>query len=279
MSSVSSVARTPYATAATPRRYTRRRGRTERALRATLDHGLPWFSLALGFVLWELVGQARWFTFVPPFSQVLAAFESLLRSGRLNALGTTLQSLSIGFGLALVLGIGTGVAMARNRLIEYVLDPYIDAFMTIPSSALIPLYLVLFGLGAETRVVVVFMHAYFVIVVNTLAGARAAEASLLEMARAFGARETELIKKVVMPAAFPLVLTGVRVGFGRGIRGIINGETILASVGIGQLLIRYGRTFQVDYVYSIVLTIVVLAVAGTTVIALLERHATRWQKS
>jgi NitT/TauT family transport system permease protein len=225
-----------------------------------------------------VVGRAGLFTFLPPISGIMEAFWSLYTAGRLDALGTTVQTLLIGFGLSLVLGLATGIAMARSRLIEYVLDPYIDAFMTIPSSALIPLYLVLFGLGAETRVVVVFMHAYFVIVVNTIAGARAADPTMIEMARSFGARELTVIRQVVWPAALPLVLTGIRLGLGRGIRGVINAETILASVGIGQLLIRYGRTFQMEQLYSVVLTIVLLSVLGTTAIALIERSTTRWQR-
>ena len=106
----------------------------------------------------QVVGRAGWYTFLPPFSGVLTAFGELITSGRIWAIRLTLESLSIGFGLSLVLGIITGIAMARSPLLEYVLDPWIDAFMTIPSSALIPLYLILFGLGPETRVVIVFMH-------------------------------------------------------------------------------------------------------------------------
>lgn len=247
--------------------------------RLLLGPGLPWISFGAGLLLWEAVGRAGWYGFLPPFSAVLAAFAELIASGRIWAIRLTLESLAIGFGLSLVLGIVTGVAMARSRLLEYVLDPWIDAFMTIPSSALIPLYLILFGLGAETRVVIVFMHAYFVVVINTLAGARAVDPHLVEMARAFGAREGEMIRKIVLPSALPLVLTGVRLGFGRAVRGIINGETILASVGIGQLLIRYGRSFQMESLYAVVLTIIILAVAGTTLVGVLERRLTRWQKA
>ena len=253
--------------------------RLRRSALAMLDQTLPWLSLGVGLLLWETLGRAEVFSFLPPVSAILETLWTLFRTGRLDALGTTLQTLAIGFGLSVALGLATGIAMARSRTIEYVLDPYIDAFMTIPSSALIPLYLVIFGLGAETRVVVVFMHAYFVIVVNTLAGARAVDATFVEMARSFGARETALIRQVVWPAAFPLVLTGIRLGLGRGIRGVINAETILASVGIGQLLIRYGRTFQMESLYSIVLTIVLLSVIGTTALGVIERGATRWQRA
>lgn len=278
MSAAPSVSRGAVGGVGSPVRF-RRRGRLGRATRILSDQGLPWLSLAIGLALWEVLGQARAFSFLPPLSDVLLALRDLWVSGRLNALGATLQAFGIGFAVSLVLGIATGIAMARNRLVEYVLDPYIDAFMTIPSSALIPLYLVLFGLGTETRVVVVFMHAYFVVVVNTIAGARSVDQNLVEMARAFGAREGDLIRKIVLPSAFPLLLTGVRLGFGRGVRGIINGETILASVGIGQLLIRYGRSFQMENLYAVVLTIVLLAVIGTTAVGLIERSTTRWQKT
>ncbi|MCC6177091.1 MAG: ABC transporter permease [Chloroflexi bacterium] len=250
-----------------------------RVRRVVLGPLLPWLSFGVGLIVWEIVGRAGWYSFMPPLSGVLEAFVELFTSGRILSIRLTLESLTIGFVLSLVLGIGTGLAMARSRLVEYVLDPYIDAFMTIPSSALIPLYLILFGLGAETRVVIVFMHAYFIVVINTLAGARAVDVHLVEMARAFGASEKELIRKIVLPSALPLVLTGVRLGFGRAVRGIINGETILASVGIGQLLIRYGRSFQMEALYAVVLTIILIAVIGTTLVGLLERRFTRWQKA
>ncbi len=250
-----------------------------RTLRGLLDQALPWISLAIGLIVWEVVGQTGAFSFLPPVSAVLAAFWTMATTGRLDALGVTLQSLAIGYALSVALGVATGVVMARNRLVQYVLDPYIDAFMTIPSSALIPVYLVIFGLGAEARVAVVFMHTYFVIVVNTVAGAKAVDANLVEMARAFGAREGTLLRKVVLPAALPLLVTGLRLGFGRAVRGIINAETILASVGIGQLLIRYGRTFQMENLYSTVLVIVIVAVVGTTAIGFVERSSTRWQRA
>ncbi len=250
-----------------------------RTLRGLLDQALPWISLAIGLIVWEVVGQTGAFSFLPPVSAVLAAFWTMATTGKLDALGVTLQSLAIGYALSVALGVATGVVMARNRLVQYVLDPYIDAFMTIPSSALIPVYLVIFGLGAEARVAVVFMHTYFVIVVNTVAGAKAIDSNLVEMARAFGAREGALLRKVVLPAALPLLVTGLRLGFGRAVRGIINAETILASVGIGQLLIRYGRTFQMENLYSTVLVIVIVAVVGTTAIGFVERSSTRWQRA
>ena len=254
-------------------------GPLARVQRFLLGSALPWLALGVGLLVWEAVGQAGWYTFLPPFSGVLGAFSDLITSGRIWAIRLTLESLAMGFGLSLVLGMVTGIAMARSALLEYVLDPWVDAFMTIPSSALIPLYLILFGLGTETRVVIVFMHAYFVVVINTLAGARAVDAHLIEMARAFGAREGEIIRKIVLPSALPLVLTGIRLGFGRAVRGIINGETILASVGIGQLLIRYGRSFQMESLYAVVLTIVIMAVIGTTLVGYLEKRLTRWQKA
>ncbi len=266
----------PAAPAVVPRP---KRRQVRRVLRGARDQALPWISLGVGLVVWEIVGRSGVFPFVPAVSDVAGAWLVMLRRGQLDALGSTLQALAIGFAASLVLGIATGIAMARNQLVEYVLDPYIDAFMTIPSSALIPIYLVLFGLGTETRVVVVFMHAYFVVVVNTVAGARGVEENMLEMARSFGANESALIRKVVVPAALPIVITGIRLGLGRAIRGVINGETILASVGIGQLLIRYGRTFQMDYLYGVVMTIVLLSVLGTTAIGLLERSVTRWQRT
>lgn len=235
-------------------------------------------SLAVAAIVWEAVGRAGTFAFVPPFSAVIEALVELIGSGRLGVLGTSLQSLAIGFGAALVLGIPLGLAMARSRTLAYVAGPYVNAMLSLPTSALVPLFMILFGLGAETRVAVVFVYSFFVIVVNAQAGAQGTDPAFVEMARSFGAREPDVVRRVVLPSALPLLLAGIRVGVGRAIRGMVNGEAIISVVGIGALVMRYGRTFQMESLYAVILVIVSLSLVANGALLALERRLLRWQR-
>lgn len=234
-------------------------------------------SLGITALIWEAVGRAAIFNFLPPLSEVVTAFVDIVRSGRLAMLAVSLQSLATGFGLALVLGIPLGVLMARSAALRYLVGPYVNLMLSLPTSALVPVFMIVFGLGAETRVVVIFVYSFFIIVVNAEAGARGTDPAYLEMARSFGASERDILRRIVLPSALPLLLAGVRVGIGRAVRGMVNGEAIIAVVGIGALVIRYGRSFQMDYLYAVILVIVGLSLAANGLVQVFERRALRWQ--
>ena len=247
-------------------------------LRKWLMARLQWFSVLGLIIILEVIGRLGFSRVIPPFSDVVRNLVDLARTGKLDTITLSFQALGIGFGLALICGLGLAIATTTWKTLDYVVEPYINAFMSMPTSALIPVLMIIFGLGQTTRIVVVFIYAFFVIVVNTQAGLRQIAPNLAEMARAFGARGPRYLRMVTVPAALPLMLAGIRLGISRALKGMVNSETIISVTGIGALIIRYGRTFDVVGVYSILLLVIVLAVMATGLIQMVENRTLRWEQ-
>jgi len=247
-------------------------------LRKWLMARLQWFSVLGLIIILEVIGRLGFSRVIPPFSDVVRNLVDLARTGKLDTITLSFQALGIGFGLALICGLGLAIATTTWKTLDYVVEPYINAFMSMPTSALIPVLMIIFGLGQTTRIVVVFIYAFFVIVVNTQAGLRQIDPNLAEMARAFGARGPRYLRMVTVPAALPLMLAGIRLGISRALKGMVNSETIISVTGIGALIIRYGRTFDVVGVYSILLLVIVLAVMATGLIQMVENRTLRWEQ-
>jgi NitT/TauT family transport system permease protein len=229
-------------------------------------------SAAVLLVAWEAIGQLWDFPYLPPVSQVLSALWLLLADGTiLRALSQTLLALVIGLVAAIVVGIGIGTAMGLSKTMRLALGPYVDALMSAPMTAFVPLFMLLFGLGIETRVIVVFIFAFLPIVVNTQAGMLAAREDLIEMARSFGASRTEIFWKVRLPMSYDHIAAGLRIGMARGVEGNITGEVLIAAVGIGALVTQFGRAFTTDRLFAVVIVIVCLSFAASKLTHILCR--------
>ena len=158
----------------------------------------------------------------------------------------SLQVLALGLSVALILGIALGLLMGRYRLAEYLLDPYVYAFDATPRVALIPLLLLWFGLGTSSKIAIVFLSGLFPVLMNTFSGVRTVSAQLVEVGRAYGAGEGKLFTKIIVPAALPFIMAGIRLAIGRALIGIITAEMFAAVTGIGALLIRYSSALATD---------------------------------
>jgi NitT/TauT family transport system permease protein len=174
-------------------------------------------SLAL---LWEISGRIMDSTLIPPLSHIAVAWWKLLSSGKLlSNIGLSLTTLAIGFLLAALCGVVLGLLMGRFRAVEHFLDLYVNALMSAPTTAFVPVLILWFGLGIESRIAVVFLFAVFVIIINTMTGVKQVDGVLVEMARSFGAKEREVFFKIILPAALPAIMAGVRLGMGRAVKG------------------------------------------------------------
>lgn len=232
-------------------------------------------TLALG---WEILGRSLESILIPPLSQIVRAWVHLLKNGSLlENLLMSLGTLVAGFLLAAVLGVLIGVLMGRFRAVEYFLDLYVNALMAAPSIAFIPVLLLWFGLGVQSRIAVVFLFAFFVIAINTQTGVKCVDPTLLEMARAFGARERELFLKVELPAALPMIMAGMRLGMGRAVKGMVNGEVLIALTGIGGMIMQYGSAFATDALYALIFTILAVALLTMKLVETVDRRLTGWK--
>jgi NitT/TauT family transport system permease protein len=236
-------------------------------------------SLLAGAAIWELVGRAWRLSFLPPLSRVLATALDLIASGQIAShLAASLASLAVGYGLAVAGGITLGLLLGRYRWAELIAAPYINAFLAAPKLVFVPILYTVFGLGRGVQVAVIFLNAFFIIVVNTAAGIRTVDASCIEMARVFGADQGQLFRKVLLPGALPLTMAGLRLGIGRAVKGMISGELIVTLFGLGALLRKYGTRFDSAGVFAIILVVVSVALLCTLLVQALERRVTAWME-
>lgn len=248
------------------------------ALRWPVGAGRPQaISLLAGMAGWEILGRLLDFSFLPPFSVVLRASWELIVTGEiLGNLSASLVSLVVGYGLAAVLGLTVGALMGRYRRVEYLLDVYLNAFLASPTLIWVPILFAFFGVSRLSQVAVVFLYSFWLITANTLTGIRTVDESLLEMARSFGANERQLFWKIMLPGALPLIMAGLRIGMGRAVKGMINGEMFIALIGLGALIKTYGSRFDAAKVLGILIVIIAVAVITTSVVQAVDRRATRW---
>lgn len=238
------------------------------------------FALGAGVVAWEIAGRLVHFSFLPPFSNVVLAAAQLIASGQiLEYLASSLVALFIGYALAVVCGVTLGLLMGRYRRVEYALDLYINAMLATPKIALVPVLFAIFGVSRWVQVVVIFLSSFFIIVVNTMSAIRTVDPMYLEMARSFGASERQLVRKVLLPGALPLTMAGLRLGMGRAVRGMINGEMYIALFGLGALLRTYGNRFDAERVLAVLLIVIAVALVCTSSVQTIGRHFTKWMDS
>jgi NitT/TauT family transport system permease protein len=189
------------------------------------------------------------------------------------------QELIYGFGLSIVIGLPVGILMGWYKHLSQALDPFVTFFYTIPRIALTPLLIIWFGIGINSKIAIVFLGAIFAILINTAAGVRALDPAILKAARSFGASDTQLFRTVVLPGSVPFILTGLRLGLGHAITGVVVGELIAAQAGVGLMMATAGATFQTSKVF---VGLVIFATAGlilTGVIRKIEDRFQSWKPS
>jgi len=228
--------------------------------------------------LWEIAGRIMDSTLIPPLSHIGTAWWKLLVSGKLAAnLTTSLGTLAAGFFLAATIGILIGLLMGRFRAVEHFLDLYVNALMSAPAIAFVPVLIMWFGLGVESRIAVVFLFAVFVIIINTMTGVKQVDSVLVEMARSFGAKEKEIFFKIILPAAMPAIMAGVRLGMGRAVKGMVTAEMLLTLTGVGAMIMQYGSAFATDSLFAVILTILLVAILTMRAVQWLDRRMTGWK--
>jgi NitT/TauT family transport system permease protein len=231
------------------------------------------FSLVIWFILWELIGQAKFSSIVPPFSSVITAAVTIVPTEKFNkAVLISLRSFAAGMAFALIIGIPIGVLMARVAGLGKILGMWVNIFVSAPISALVPILMTLVGIGETTVVVTVFLFAVFVIILDTQVGVTQADRSLLEMARCFGATSYQLYTKILLLSALPEILAGVRLAAIRGVKGVVIGQLLIAILGVGELFELYSQNFLMEEFWALVTIVFMFAFAVSEAIAFLERR-------
>lgn len=237
-------------------------------------------SLAVWFVVWELIGRAELSTIVPPFSKVIAAAFTIIPTEKFEAAAIiSLRSFGIGMAAAIIVGIPIGVLMARVRGAARILGMWVNIFVSAPISALVPLLMAVVGIGETTVFVTVFLFAVFVIILDTQVGVTRADRSLVEMARSFGAKRHQIYAKVLLLSALPEILAGLRLAAIRGVKGVVIGQLLVAVIGVGELFELYSQHFLMEEFWALVIVVFLFAFAVSEAIAALERRVEYYASS
>jgi NitT/TauT family transport system permease protein len=242
----------------------------------------PLTTLVVILAAWEILARTvltnRLF-FAPPTEVALAALR-LWRTGELqHHIAVSFSELIYGVLLAIVIGTLIGVLVGISQRVQAYTEIYITALYATPLVAVAPLIILWLGIGIASKIAVVFLTAVFPILINTIAGVRATEALLIEVAQSFCATRAQIITKVTLPSAVPFILTGIRLGIGRGIVGVVVGELFGAQAGLGFLILTAGQAFDVPSLFVGIVTLAVAGVGLTFAAGLVERRVLRWRRT
>jgi NitT/TauT family transport system permease protein len=236
--------------------------------------------ILLFLVAWELLFQFKVVNplFISAPSRVVLAGITIIRDGTLFAhLATSGTEFALGYGAAILIGFPVGIMLGWFKLVRSAFGPFIAAMQATPRIALMPLFIIWFGLGITSKIVVVMLSAIFPLIVNLQAAMSTIDADLVRVARSYGATRWQIFRSVALPTSIPFLITGLRLAAGRGLLGVIVAELFGGSQGIGYMIQYAGSTFQTDKVFAGVL---VVAVAGITLDFTLDRigrHYDKWR--
>jgi sulfonate transport system permease protein len=235
-------------------------------------------SIALFLMAWELAPRLG---LVDPFftsrpSLVMAAAIDVVRGGTLlQDVSVSLSEFAIGFALALAIGVPLGLLLGTFETLRFLLDPPIMAVYATPQLALLPIFVLWLGIGMSSKVAVVFLGASIPIIVNSMAGVRHVERSLVVAARSFCATRLDVFAKVILPASLPAVMIGVRLGLSRAVLGVVVAEMYVSQDGVGNQIMRLGSAFRVERLLVYVLLVSTFGLVATNAVRRLEERIAR----
>ncbi len=174
--------------------------------------------------------------------------------------------------IAIAVGVPLGVAMGRSKLIDRIALPWVNLFLSAPLTALVPVIMVLFGLGNTTIVLTVVLFAIWIIVLDARAGVKSISPSLVEMARVFGANEWQAFTQIYVWAALPEILSGVRLGMIRAVKGVVIGQLLVSIVGFGELFELYSGKFLMEHFWALLFILFAFAFVLNEGLVWLERR-------
>lgn len=238
-------------------------------------------AVVIFLTIWELIGNT--FQLINPMfmsapSLVWKAAYQLVDSGEIwNDLRVSGLEFFWGYLLSVIFAIPFGIMCGWYKRMSYIFDPFINAMNATPRVALLPLVIIWLGIGILSKVGIIFLGAVFPILINTRDGVKTTPANLLNAAHSFGASEWQIFKSVVLPSTVPFILTGLRLGVGRALIGVMVGELYAATAGIGFMITVAGATFQTDKVFVGVLIFAITGMISMELLTKLEKRFDKWR--
>jgi NitT/TauT family transport system permease protein len=244
--------------------------RTRSGSRAA-DVGFALLAPVILLTAWEAASRtgAVSAVFFPPPSRVAGSLVSMAADGRLwPHVGMTVRRVLEGFAIGGAAGLAAGIAMGRSRRLRVIIEPLVALLHAVPKIALLPLAMLLLGLGEASKVALVAVAVFFPMAINTEAGIRLLNPVHLEVARNYGASGIRLYRRVIIPGSLPMILTGVRLALNIGLLIVVAIELVAGQVGLGRLIWFSWQTLRTEELYA---ALVVTALLGASI-----HHVVRW---
>ena len=254
----------------------------------------PWvvtvINLGIFLCIWESVTRAGLVNplFLPKASSMFSTLwegltttappGAVISGSILDHVLYTMRDLSIGLVIACAIGVPAGLLMGGNRYVETLLSPYVWAFSSLPRIALVPLFILFLGFTIKMQITIIVLSAVFPIMINSWAGVKTTEKSLLAAAKVFGASRRELYVKVVLPYTLPFIVAGIQQGIGRGLVAVIIAEIFGGSRGLGYLIQRSADTFDSALMYSVLFVLVAVSLTLVQLTRWLEAYVAPWRR-
>lgn len=248
----------------------------------TISNLLKLGSIIAGLVLWHVLAVyvVNDPTFlVSPLVVVNTAYDMLFVTGELYPhLFASGWIFFYGFALAILAGVPLGFVMALSPAVRDYVNPWMTTLYSTPRIAFAPILLLWFGIGGGAKVAIVFLGCLFPILINSFYGMRVVNRDYVELARSFRLKPWALFVKILLPAAMPFVLAGVRLSIGRGLTSVAIAEWFGATEGLGYLVFFAGQTLNIPTLFVGVAAFAVLGILGFEIIRRVEAFATPWRK-
>ena len=239
-------------------------------------------SILIGLLLWEIAARLLLENelLIPPPSSVLRSFWSLLLNGQLKKhFVATLLEFAYGFSAACIIGVLLGYFMGLYKWFDDIMEPWIATLYSIPIITVVPLIIIWFGIGMISKVIVVFKITAVAIILNTAAGIKTLDPVWLELAKSLRLSGWETTYKIRLPGALPFIVTGMRLGVGRALLGVIVAELMAANAGLGYLLRDSSETWDSPKLFVTVVLLAVIGLVSFNLIKRFERRIAPWRQS
>jgi NitT/TauT family transport system permease protein len=192
-------------------------------------------------------------------------------------LKVTVQEMAVGYALGASIGVAMGFTLGRSRLAARVLEPYILAIYSVPKIALAPLFILILGIGLESKVGVVLMEVFFLVFFNTFAGVRSVNEEYVQLAQIMGASRMQLMRRIVIPAALPSIMVGLKMGIPFAMIGAIIGEFIASNQGLGWLILYSSANFDAAGLFASIAFLVIIVWVLGQLLNVIEARLLKWR--
>jgi NitT/TauT family transport system permease protein len=217
-------------------------------------------------------------TFVPPFSEVISAWWHLLKEGTLwhDTKASLIRALG-GFAIAVAIGVPLGLLIGWYRLVAEVLNPVLELFRNTAALSLLPVFILIMGIGESSKIAFVAYACVWPVLLNTISGVESVDPLLVKSSRSLGFGSMRTFQKVVLPAAVPTIFTGIRLAGSFSLLVLIAAELVGANSGLGFLITYSQQNFAIPNMYAAIITISMIGIVLNQLLLLLERHFSTWK--